>query len=97
MQRTRLSTAQRRTMIVVALLMLLGAIAWLSYAVAERVALRSLRDATVRRMDLYALNLGNEIDVREAERGNFGEDGGEVAGQRGGERGHGPGGFGNHE
>ena len=61
MQRTRLSTAQRRTMIVVALLMLLGAIAWLSYAVAERVALRSLRDATVRRMDLYALNLGNEM------------------------------------
>lgn len=61
MKRTSLSTAQRRTLIVIALATLLVAAASLSYVVAERVALRSLREATVHRMDLYALSLGNEM------------------------------------
>jgi two-component system C4-dicarboxylate transport sensor histidine kinase DctB len=61
LQRTFLSTGQRRALLVFALATLLGAVASLSYAVAERMALRSLREATVRRMDLYALNLGNEM------------------------------------
>lgn len=61
MKRAILSTARRRAVIVVALPTVLGAVAMLSYAVAERVALRSLREATVRRMDLYALNLGDEM------------------------------------
>jgi len=61
MERIRLSIARRRALIVVALATLLGAAAWLSYAVAERVALQSLHEATGRRMDLYALKLGNEM------------------------------------
>jgi len=61
MQRIALSTARRRGLIVVMLVTLLGAAASLSYVVAERIALRSLREATLRRMDLYALNLANEM------------------------------------
>jgi len=61
MERIRLSIARRRALIVVALATLLGAAAWLGYAVAERVALQSLHEATGRRMDLYALKLGNEM------------------------------------
>ena len=61
MKRAPLSTAGRRGLIVVMLGTLLVAVATLSYAVTERVALRSLREATLRRMDLYALNLGTEM------------------------------------
>jgi C4-dicarboxylate-specific signal transduction histidine kinase len=61
MKRTSLSATQRRALIVVALATLLVAAASLSYVVAERVALQSLREATAHRMDLYALNLGNEM------------------------------------
>ena len=61
MKRIPLSTARRRAVIVLALATLLGAVASLSYAIAERIALQSLREATVRKMDLYAQNLGNEM------------------------------------
>ena len=61
MKRASLSAAQRQPLIAIALATLLIAAAALSYVVAERVALRSLREAAVHRMDLYALNLGNEM------------------------------------
>jgi two-component system C4-dicarboxylate transport sensor histidine kinase DctB len=51
----------RRRLVLLAVAALLAAVASLSYVVAERMALRSLREATALHMDLYALNLGNEM------------------------------------
>jgi two-component system, NtrC family, C4-dicarboxylate transport sensor histidine kinase DctB len=57
----RLAAARRRSFSAIALATLLVAAATLSYVVAQRMALQSLRAAAVHRMDLYALNLGNEM------------------------------------
>jgi C4-dicarboxylate-specific signal transduction histidine kinase len=56
-----MSFARRRALIAIVLTSLLAAVVSLTYVVAERVALLSLREATAHHMDLYALNLTNEM------------------------------------
>jgi two-component system C4-dicarboxylate transport sensor histidine kinase DctB len=55
-----MSPARRRAFLL-AVVALLGAVAFLTYVVAERIALRSLRDSTIHHLDLYASNLANEM------------------------------------
>jgi two-component system C4-dicarboxylate transport sensor histidine kinase DctB len=51
----------RRRVFVLAVASVLAAVAYLTYVIAERIALRSLSESTVHHVDLYALNLANEM------------------------------------
>ena len=56
-----MKAALRQAWFGLALAAMLIAVASITYIVAERIALRSLREATAHHMELYAANLGNEM------------------------------------